>query len=656
MKLRAARTLAKFGAGTMPTSFIMLQAAVRQEYRTDADDTGEQRLAGWAYCHVRRVKGAWKATATVHGSHQGQMWDHIKADVGESACTWIVSIAAREQMAVCGLWDMILQRTASIAGEDPYQERETKATRKRYDRGYVVLESPPTICKFRISGLGKEFIWVDPANYGATDLLDKAQEQCILADPEKPTAKEAWLCEHSLGFQVEQTTEWLYAYLDTLEKLNLGALEQTAASQAMAGFRRCYYKEPITIHDSIPILKLEREAMYGGRCECRFVGTIYGDGMPGPILQDDELPAGWQTTDGRIYHLDVNSLYPAVARDALLPTRLAYACKYVPIDSLLAVVEGSCCIARVLVETETPCVPVRCNLGIIYPVGKFVTTLAGPELSMLLRSGKILKCIDLAVYEQYPIYRRWVKDLYKARIAARESGDHAISNCIKGILNASFGKWAQQARRWVRQDDALPPAAFSQWWETDKETGLMEQWRALAWQVEKLVVIGEANESMPAITATINSLARVRLWDLMLTAGQYNVYYYDTDSLWVNRRGYDSLLSAGKVHDTELGRMRLVDTHAVVTFYNQKRYSADGVLTMAGAPLGSMQHGDAFALTLKAPPLSHYLYKQLPPGTDRHVAKVRLNLPYLVGKVGQNGEVSPLNTLDDMSASLYTVP
>lgn len=673
MAKRHAHRLKPFGMGHNPSSIICVQAAVRQQYASDADGDGTQELDTWSACRMEFNGSTYRTGATVHGDTRDEFWRLVGQCGLASGPVWLVSIDAKEHAAILGLWDRIMDRTASVCGADPWSKINPDDSSERGGSGFVILESPPTVIQFALADIPGKCVWVDPANYGADDLYRTARKASKIVREPGRTPEFCWLDGTTLPYQVEAVSDWLNAYVDTLISLGIGAIENTAASQAMAGFRRRYMRDNIYVHDNLPTLALERAGLYGGRCECSFVGTVYGCGVATPVLTGDETPGAWKSSETPIYHLDANSLYPSVAATAMLPIKLIASVPVMPVEHLLKAVDTMPCVARVYVETECPCVPARrctkcgneyrivkgrcraCNgpdsSTMIFPIGKFWTTLCGPEVLLAFDLGKVTICTAFAGYEAAPIYRDWVLDLYNARIEAEKRGDRQMANCCKRLLNASFGKWAQRSRKWKAMPDELCLKPFSQWWQVNDDTGQAEQWRSFAWAVERCEDAGEPSESIPIITAMIHSLARVRMYTLMELCGRNNMYYMDTDSIWCNEQGYNTLVGLGEVDATALGKLKVVNTHSCVTWWGQKRYEADGRLTVSGAPLGSVRTGDAFGDTLRAAPLQHYLFADQAPGIERHTARVRLTLPYSVGRVGPTGEVEPLKVLDTEDAT-----
>jgi hypothetical protein len=255
----------------------------------------------------------------------------------------------------------------------------------------------------------------------------------------------------------------------------------------------------------------------------------------------------------------------------------------------------------------------------------------------------------MALYEMAPIYHGMVERLWNARCTYAEQGDEKMRQVVKAVLNASFGKWAQLARRWTPVPHILPIRPYTQWFEVDANGDLV-QYRAIGWNVDRMETLQEEqSDTFPAITAYINSHGRAYLWKLMQIAGDGNVYYVDTDALIVNQLGFDALYAAGKMGMTQIGMLKLEDMPKHLRIHGRQSYEMDGVLTISGASGKTLKSGDAFIEQLVAPPIGYYLTKHNgdgtvgeAPGTERRIARVRVTRSYNTGDVQEDGTVKPI--------------
>lgn len=666
--MRKPHKIQPIGPAKGPAVVLCLQCCTRRQYAGDADEYGTVAVAGW-HCAPLRVTGPVSHTVPGgQGTDAASWWSYLSSTFRDTHDVTIVTAGAREHAALLGLWDLVLDGTYTVYGHDPQANGSSQ--------GYVVLESPPTIIKFTESRSKRTYTWIDPANLGQRGFVGTADDGDATADTCRAVA--------------EAVRDWYIGYLRCLNTLKLGGPENTAASQAAAGYRASYMDYPIYVHDNDAVLRMERAALYGGRNECGYVGILSASpylhvidetgeypnwqaGMfdgPRPDPPDDSPPPKLPVLSGcgPIHQLDFNSLYPSVARDHQLPVKLRGVIHSPAVSTLMEACRCMPVIATVRVRTEVPCVPVwidpldgvprsitRTALAdgihtlrhrMVFPTGDFLTCLCGPEIRLAHREGKIVSCGVAALYDGRPIYRRWVDTLYEARRAWADGDLAMMADSVKAILNSSFAKWAQLKRRWQDRPEELCPWPWDQWWRECEETGELEQWRCFAWCVQQLVVEGETGDSFPAITAYVNSLARVKLWDAIRACDPGKVYYYDTDSIWTDQAGFEQLQAAGWLHATELGRLKCIGSYDRVELFGLKRYLADGSLTVAGAHGETVRTSDAWALACRPLPTHSYLSAHRPPGIDLRTVRFRLNLPYEHGTVGTDGWVSPLHVTD----------
>lgn len=634
-------TLHPTGRRPLPQSVVVVHAKVQQKYLSESDDVGHMALSSW-YAQVGIVVGNtidWRAES--HGERTATWWRWLQEHTAGHAAVHIYSWQAREQLAALGLWDQLADGKYTLDGLDPYGVRNSGKECKDKCRCYVVLEGPPTIVQFKTRHAGIKYTWLDPRNYGVRDL--RHWSEC---GPNEQTERdkltgEVWFSQAEPQVVTYAVCNLITDYYAAICGLDLGGPEHTAASQAMQAFRYHYMRHRIECHGSDAITKLERAALYGGRCECRYIGELHAGDRPGELYSEDRPMSAARWNTGLIYHLDVNSMYPGLAAAVCLPTRLTAHVGATDTDTLIAACRACGVIADVIVDTPVPCVPVRSNGHILYPTGRFATTLCGPELTLAHTLGAKLQCRRLALYEVAPIYHNMVERLWSARLQYAEHGKLGMKSLIKAILNSAFGKWAQRRKRWADCPDVMPMSPYMQWWESNGDGG-SAQYRSLAWHVQRQEDCeDESPDVFPAITAYVNSYGRTYLWGLIDTAGWDNVYYYDTDSIFTNETGLQRLRELACLSDTSLGKLKVVGSHGSVRILGRQCYECDGKLTLSGAHGDARCIGDAYAEVLKAPPVGYYLAKRQPPGLDRHIARVSVSRPYPFGHVQPDGRVAP---------------
>src|SRR5262249_7766638 len=154
----------------------------------------------------------------------------------------------------------------------------------------------------------------------------------------------------------------------------------TVAAQALAAFRKYPGAGLVQIHCRGSVLALERRSIHGGRSECLRLGKVLGP----------------------VHSLDVTAFYATLMRDTPVPVRLRHWGYGEPGWRHDLFDRGRGAIARVLVETDKPHYPCYRNGITIYPVGRFWTDLAGPELACAYVDDRIQSWGQWATYDLEP--------------------------------------------------------------------------------------------------------------------------------------------------------------------------------------------------------------------------------------------------------------
>ena len=330
----------------------------------------------------------------------------------------------------------------------------------------------------------------------------------------------------------------------------LGNWRPTLAGQAWNGFRHSHYDNNIFIHDNMGVMsRLERPSYHGGRVECALIGT----------------------TNKELYYLDVNSLYPYIMSTTEVPCKLLGTNRNPTMNDLKRAVLENSVIARVDIDTNEAAYPLKRN-KLIFPVGKFTTELTTPELAYALDSGHIKAVHEFAIYEPALIFKRYVDSLYALRREFIDAGRTDMSLVAKLLLNSLYGRFGMRGRRWINERDSTDDDPIS-YVQQMYEGAPIEHYRVRFGQVQHLQRDEEAPESFPAIAAHITAAARMHMFRLMeRVKGHW--FYSDTDSLIVDRVGYERLIDD---ISNDLGALKLESTHPKGgTFYGPKDYQLVG--------------------------------------------------------------------------------
>ena len=478
-----------------------------------------------------------------------------------------------------------------------------------------IIQSPPVILKWRrgphtIQMVDTLNIWRMPlTKLGDSINLPK------LTMPEYGAPEPEWntYAHRDVEIIMEACKQWWAFLIDN----DLGGFASTLAAQAFRTYRHRFMHEKILIDDNAESLSMARRALHGGRTECFYIGTC----------------------KETIHKLDINSQYPAIMRMAPMPAKLLGHYKNVTIDELHRWSTKYCLIADVHIDTDQPAYGVVNNDRLIFPIGEFVTPLCTPEIEYAIQHHHIKKVFSASVYEPKLLFREYVEWMYKHRQNMRARGNEVASINAKLLMNSLYGKFAQKGLIYKKVGEA-DTLDIRVWIEVDGETGEVHNMRQYAGIIEELEQETEARDSHPAIAAHITAHARTQLWGLIQRAGRGNVYYCDTDSIWVNAAGAKRLKHF--LHETTLGRLKVEGVHKDVIIHGPKDYIVDGTARIKGIRKNAKQIGpntfqqDKFT-TLKGLLREGNLSAPIVSQLTKHLRRT-----YLKGVLDDGGRVWPL--------------
>jgi DNA polymerase type B, organellar and viral len=493
------------------------------------------------------LRGWTTATATLnHGDLQrvfhdeshlaDSFWDYLAYVVKNHGSATIVSWQAWVDSIILGFWERLEDGRVYLSGIDPRAPIPRPRDRAKYGNGYWVLENPPSILKFRLRGVQGSLTWLDMRNFGLSALTGTQAESSQPA--------------RTLGIFLD-----LCAFL---RERNLGGLKATSASQALYTWKYRFLRHTIHVSTDQKQNQLATDAIHGGRNECYQLGKIAG----------------------QVRQYDYNSLYPSVYVREPVPIR----CREI-IDSpsewqVNSARAEKSCIARIRVETAVPCLPKKIDGRLVFPVGRFETTVCYPELELAYEHARTVRVLELGIYDLDYALRDYGEELYRLRGHYHAAESKHVGAFIKALLVSLPGKMGQRNRRWQfspRQTAERPWHLFYARNSQDK----IGRHRSVAWHVEEEIDAGLGFESVPEITAWVNSWGRRKLWEEMCNAGRNRTVYCDTDSIWVIGNAETDSLNSCRADERGLGKLRFVASYGEVTFHGLKHYTADGVATPA---------------------------------------------------------------------------
>lgn len=226
-------------------------------------------------------------------------------------------------------------------------------------------------------------------------------------DVDFATATDAEVAERCHA-DVEILSAAVLQLMDFWDERDLGNWTVTGAGQAWQAYKRTLNPRQVVIDHDPGIIELERAAVYGGRRD---------------IFRWGNLPPG------RYAEIDFEAAYPTVAAEFLLPARVA--CQ-VNDGHRQAALRGRVpmgMLAEVTICTDVPRWPARIGGMVFYPVGRFRTVLAAPDIEAAARAH----CLE------------------------------AVHGGVLFTMTAHLKTWARQILSWIRDKTGAVSGAVKIW-------------------------------------------------------------------------------------------------------------------------------------------------------------------------------------------------
>jgi len=355
----------------------------------------------------------------------------------------------------------------------------------------------------------------------------------------------------------------LYKYFMFLQENDLGNFAPTLPGQAFNAFRHRFMNTDIYVHALPEVLDAEIQSYFGGRCEAWYIGEV----------------------KEKIYYVDVNSMYPYVMKKYYYPVRYLGEISNPSLDDLKKLTQKYCIIAHIHVNTDLPILPYR-REKTIFPVGRFSGWYSTPEVALALEKNAVEKCDKVYIYKREKIFVEYVDFFYNLKKESKNCGDKATYIMSKLFLNGLYGKFGQRTANMVEVSGEEITEEEAQETIISTAEGKVDYVR-FGGKVYRKERREPSYNSFIAIASHVTSYARVHLWRLIETAGIENVYYMDTDSLFVNETGYKRLKDW--MHDTKLGYLKKEKEGKEVRIVGAKAYLWGKERKIKGVPKTSRQ-------------------------------------------------------------------
>jgi len=405
-----------------------------------------------------------------------------------------------------------------------------------------------------------------------------------------------------------------------IKENDLGNLPYTLPGVSYGFFTHSFMRHTLKTHAVVAVLNLERQSYFGGRCECFFIGK----------------PA-----KGVYYKVDVNSMYPFVMRSNDYPIRYIKPGKDVKAEAIARAAPLYCYVAECEIKTPIPVYPYRRDGKLIFPTGRFITTLTTPSLLYGIKHGHVKRVLKLACYKKAVIFKRFVDYFYNKRMEFFKSGNMAFSLVCKLLLNSLYGKFGQKTSiiaysgKTKIKTNFRRPGIHAQTHRTYMHTVFFGR-EVFTWEGEE-----EAHNSMPAIAAHVTDYARLYLWSLIEKAGRKNCFYCDTDSIIVNESGMKLLQE--KINPDQLGMLKVEEISRKVEIRGAKNYTFGKESRIKGIPKKAKRNKDGSFTCPYFPGMIYELRRGIRDDYRIETQTKYLTGVYDKGEVLPSGKVKPFN-------------
>jgi hypothetical protein len=295
-------------------------------------------------------------------------------------------------------------------------------------------------------------------------------------------------------------------------------------------------------------------------------------------------------------------------------------------------------------NTDEPAYLKVINKRCCFPTGRFTAYLTDPEMRYAMRNGHLVSVYYLACYEKDYIFGDYVDFFHSLKSRYEAEGNKTYRQISKLFMNSLYGKFGQKIDVQFFTDNLQSPE-YSQETVYDADTNIVYKELRLGFQ-RRVFQEGAASgyNSFPAIASHVTGLARMYLWKLIKKAGIKNVFYCDTDSLFVNETGMTNLSTY--INETKLGYLGIKGKSTEVTIFCPKDYIFEGEQTTKGIKKGTTPNVDGSFSILVFPSFRSDMKVGL-----RHPYKIRkvnktLKRIYTKGEVLPNGRVRPFRLSD----------
>lgn len=350
-------------------------------------------------------------------------------------------------------------------------------------------------------------------------------------------------------------------YLAWIEREDLGQWQVTGTGQGFSTFRHKFMTDPLLIHWDLDARDAERRAIWAGRTEAYWHGTIRGK---------------------RVDEWDMVQAYPRICRDHPVPVEL---CKTVTTTAEVMDYlgrDGYAILAEITAQTEVPVVPTSHDGRILWPVGSVDTTVWDPELLLLLVHGGSFTVRRAWIYRTAPALKKWAEwivdqlDPLNGKVSAwqRPIAKH-WSRAVIGRLGMQHDVWEELG--------TMPHVTIRWWTQKDADTGEMSELIHIGRTLYQTTGKVDWSLSVPAVPSWVASKCRAILAEILFALPPRVAIYADTDSLFAEGKHAAVIETLARAHP-EWG-LRLKRSWKRITILGPRQLITGDRVRASGVPV-----------------------------------------------------------------------
>lgn len=400
--------------------------------------------------------------------------------------------------------------------------------------------------------------WLPTALWRLGLLLGRPKEK--LPDAQADTA--LWRNRCRTDVEILRSA-WL-RIIDWLRTNDAGNWRPTGAGTAWSYWRHKHYTHPVLVHDQEDVRNAERRAAWTGRAEAWRVG----DQGSGPWIE-------W----------DMQAAYARIAQDCDLPVKLIGEVQISTWEQFLHLSKRYRILAECSISTQTPTVPASHNNGIIWPIGKFDSTLWDAEVKLCREHSGQIELGQCWLYVKKPALKQWATWIIEKINEPTDSCDPIVQSMLKHWSRALIGRFGSSYSSWEEFAQSFNPdlrLSSVRFPDDDSNRRMLTVGTNIFIEGDRV----DAWDASPAIMSFVMAEARVRLWHIAVAAGLDHVLYMDTDSVIVDSVGSQRLDAAN------IDGLRIKGRWDSIEILATRRIITDGELRAAGIPKNAFQRGD----------------------------------------------------------------